>query len=116
MMLIAAAANEWKVPATECSAANSVITHTPSGRSHDLRQGRRRGGKDRPPTDVKLKDPKDWKIVGKGVKRLDTRRQDHRQDDLRHRRQAAGHAERRDPECPVFGGKLKSFDAAKVRP
>src|SRR5499426_3321501 len=32
-MLIQAAANEWKVPATECSAANSVITHKPSGRT-----------------------------------------------------------------------------------
>src|SRR5881394_1536715 len=31
-MLIQAAANEWKVPAAECTAANSVITHTPSGR------------------------------------------------------------------------------------
>src|SRR6202008_2848394 len=33
MMLIQAAANEWKVPASECTAANSVITHTPSGRT-----------------------------------------------------------------------------------
>src|SRR5271168_3043368 len=33
MMLIEAAADEWKVPVTECSAANSVITHTPSGRT-----------------------------------------------------------------------------------
>src|SRR5215471_17761236 len=32
-MLIEAAANEWKVPASECSAANSVITHKPSGRT-----------------------------------------------------------------------------------
>ena len=40
-MLVQAAANGWKVPAAECVAANSVITHTPSGRTHDLRQGRR---------------------------------------------------------------------------
>src|ERR1700731_1639016 len=33
MMLIQAAANEWKVPAGECTAANSVITHTPTGRT-----------------------------------------------------------------------------------
>ena len=33
VMLIQAAANEWKVPASECTAANSVITHTPSGRT-----------------------------------------------------------------------------------
>src|SRR3979490_2280053 len=32
LMLIQAAANDWKVPASECTAANSVITHTPSGR------------------------------------------------------------------------------------
>src|ERR1700752_1292973 len=32
MMLIQAAANEWKVPASECTAANSVITHKPSGK------------------------------------------------------------------------------------
>src|SRR6202000_2798556 len=33
IMLIQAAANEWKVPASECNAANSIITHTPSGRT-----------------------------------------------------------------------------------
>src|SRR6266481_1884700 len=33
MMLVQAAANEWKVPVTDCTAANSVITHTPSGRT-----------------------------------------------------------------------------------
>ena len=39
MMLIQAAANEWKVPASECTVANSVITHAASGKTHDLRQG-----------------------------------------------------------------------------
>ena len=52
------------------------------------------------PTDIKLKDPKDWKIVGKGVKRLDTADKTDRQADLRHRHQAAGHAERRDQGLP----------------
>ncbi len=44
-MLIAAAAARWNVPAAECTAANSVITHRPSGRSVDLRRGGRRGGR-----------------------------------------------------------------------
>jgi isoquinoline 1-oxidoreductase beta subunit len=44
-MLIQAAANEWKVPAAECSAANSVITHKPSGRTTTL--GRRSRCQDR---------------------------------------------------------------------
>ena len=43
-MLVQAAANEWKVPAAECSVANSVITHRPSGRNDDLRQGGGGGG------------------------------------------------------------------------
>ena len=40
VMLVQAAADGWKVPASECVAAKSVITHTPSGRTDDLRQGR----------------------------------------------------------------------------
>src|SRR6187399_2709516 len=73
MMLVQAAANEWKVPVAECSAANSVITHTPSGKTTTYGKVVEAAAKLTPPADadVKLKDPKDWKIVGKGLKRLD---------------------------------------------
>ena len=71
-MLIQAAANEWKVPAAECSAANSVITHEPSGRTISYGKVADAAAKLEPPKDIKLKDSKDWKIIGKGVKRLDT--------------------------------------------
>src|SRR5215813_12092090 len=71
-MLIQAAANEWKVPASECSAANSVITHKASGRTTTFGKVAEAAAKLEPPKDIKLKDPKDWKIAGKGVKRLDT--------------------------------------------
>ncbi len=84
----------------ECTAANSVVTHTPSGRTTTYGKVAEAAAKVEPPTDVKLKDPKDWKIAGKALKRLDTVGQDHRQDDLRHRRQAAGHAQRRDQGLP----------------
>ncbi len=72
MMLIQAAANEWKVPVAECSAASSVITHTPSGRTTSYGKVVEAAAKLEPPTEVRLKDPKDWKIAGKGLKRLDT--------------------------------------------
>src|SRR5215467_11988308 len=72
MMLIEAAANEWKVPVSECTAANSVITHTPSGRTTTYGKVSEAAAKLKPPADVKLKDPKDWKLIGKAVKRLDT--------------------------------------------
>ena len=73
MMLIQAAADAWKVPASECSAANSVITHTPSGRTVRFGEMAVAASKLTPPKDVPLKDPKTWKIAGKPIARLDTR-------------------------------------------
>src|SRR6202171_2631071 len=72
VMLIQAAANEWKVPAAESAAANSVITHTPSGRKTTYGKVAAAAGNLEPPKDVPLKDPKDWKLIGKPLKRLDT--------------------------------------------
>ncbi len=72
IMLIEAAANQWKVPAAECTAANGVITHTASGRTVTFGKVAEPAAKVEPPADIKLKDPKDWKLIGKSVKRLDT--------------------------------------------
>ncbi|MGZ3293715.1 MAG: molybdopterin cofactor-binding domain-containing protein, partial [Xanthobacteraceae bacterium] len=113
-MLKQAAANEWKVPVSEVTAANSVITHTPSGRTTTYGKVAQGASKVEPPQDVKLKDPKDWKLIGKGVKRLDTA------DKLTGKQQYSmdfklpGMLSAAVKESPVFGGKVKSFDAAKV--
>ncbi|MDO8387831.1 MAG: molybdopterin-dependent oxidoreductase [Polaromonas sp.] len=114
MMLVQAAADEWKVPVSECRAANSVITHTPSGRSTTYGKVAIAAGKLTAPAQVTLKDPKDWKIVGKRLARLDT-------VDKVTGRQIYG-ADLTMPgmlnaaikDCPVFGGKLKSFNAAAI--
>ncbi len=114
MMLVQAAANEWKVPVAECSAANSVITHKPSGRTTTYGKVAEAAAKLEPPTDVTLKDPKDWKIAGKPLKRLDT------VDKLTGKQvygidlKLPGMLNAAIKDCPVFGGKVKSFDAAKV--
>src|SRR5919204_222990 len=71
-MLVQAGADGWGVPASECIAANSVITHTPSGRTTTYGKVAEVAAKLTPPAEVKLKDPKDWRLIGKGVKRLDT--------------------------------------------
>ena len=63
MMLIQAAANEWKVPASECTAANSVITHKASNRSTTYGKVAEAAAKLEAPKDPPLKDPKDWKII-----------------------------------------------------
>ena len=112
-MLIAAAAAEWKVPAAECKAANSKVTHS-SGKSATFGALAAAAAKLEPPKEVKLKDPKDWKIAGKPLKRLDTMDKltgatiygiDYRMP---------GMLTAAIKQCPVIGGKLKSFDAAKV--
>src|SRR4051812_32785808 len=72
MLLIQAAANEWNIPAGECTAENSVIRHNPSGRSTSFGKVASAAAKLNPPAEVKLKDPNAWKIAGKPLKRLDT--------------------------------------------
>src|SRR5438876_5768623 len=72
MMLVQAAANQWKVPASECTASNSVITHKPSGRKTTYGRVAEAAARLEQPKDVPLKDPKTWKIAGKPLKRLDT--------------------------------------------
>jgi isoquinoline 1-oxidoreductase subunit beta len=114
MMLVQAAANEWKVPASECSAANSVITHTPSGKTTTYGKVVEAAAKLEPPADVKLKDPKDWKIAGKGLKRLDTADKTTGKTVYGIDIKLPGMLNAAIKDCPVFGGKLKSFDEAKV--
>jgi isoquinoline 1-oxidoreductase beta subunit len=113
-MLIQAAANEWKVPAGECSAANSVITHKPSGKTISFGKVAEAASKIEPPKDVTLKDPKDWKVIGKPVKRLDTAPKVTGAHIYTADAKQPGMLMASIKSVPVFGGKLKSFDAAKV--
>jgi isoquinoline 1-oxidoreductase subunit beta len=114
MMLIQAAADEWKVPAGECTAADSVITHKPSGKTTTYGKVAEAAAKLPPPTDVRLKDPKDWKIAGKGLKRLDT------PDKVTGAMvygidiKLPGLLNAAIKDCPVTGGKVKSYDEAKI--
>ena len=114
VMLIQAAANEWKVPASECTAANSVITHTPSGKTTTYGKVVEAAAKLEPPADVKLKDPKDWKIAGKGVKRHDALDKTTGAMIYGADVKLPGMLNAAIKDCPVFGGKLKSYDEAKV--
>jgi isoquinoline 1-oxidoreductase subunit beta len=114
MMLIQAAANEWNAPAAECSALNSVITHKPSGRTTTYGKVAEAAAKLEPPKNVQLKDPKDWKIAGKGVKRLDTVDKTNGKLVYGIDLKLPGMLNAAIRDCPVFGGKVKSFDTAKI--
>ena len=114
-MLKQAAANEWKVPVSEVSAANSVITHKSSGRTLTYGQVAEAAAKLEPPKDVPLKNPKDWKIAGKPLKRLDTADKTTGKMVYGMDIKLPGMLNAAIRDCPVFGGKVKSFDAAKVK-
>ena len=110
-MLIAAAAARWNVPASECRAANSVITHTAERAHRHFRRGRRGGRRDRRRRSrCTLKPPKDWRLIGKPIKRFDIADKvlgkpvfgiDVRLPDMLYAAIV---------QCPVFRGTLKSVD------
>jgi isoquinoline 1-oxidoreductase beta subunit len=114
LMLTQAAANQWKVPVAECSAANSVITHGPTKRRLRYGQVAEAAAKLPVPQDVKLKDPKEWKLIGKPIKRLDTADKVVGKTVYGIDVKLPGLLNAAIKDCPVFGGKVKSFDAAKV--
>ncbi len=113
-MLIAAAAAQWGVAASECRAANSVITHRPSGRTVTFGQVAAAAAKIAPPKDVALKDSKDWRLIGQPTRRLDVADKvtgkpiygiDVRVPGMLHAALA---------QCPVFKGTLKSVDESTI--
>ncbi|HWQ39952.1 MAG TPA: molybdopterin cofactor-binding domain-containing protein [Burkholderiales bacterium] len=112
-MLVAAAAQQWGVAASECKVANSVITH-PSGKRTTFGKVAAVASKLEVPADPKLKDPKDWKVIGTSPARFDipdktTGKQVYAADV-----RLPGLLHAAIVQCPVFGGKLKSYDESKV--
>jgi isoquinoline 1-oxidoreductase beta subunit len=114
MMLVQAAANGWKVPVSECVAASSVITHKPTGRKTTYGKVAEAAAKLEQPKDVPLKDPKQWKLIGKPIKRLDTANKVNGRQVYGFDLKLPGMVNAAIKESPVFGGKVKSFDAAAV--
>ena len=116
IMLLQAAADEWKVPVGELAVANGIITHAASNRSTSYGKVAAAAAKlEAPdPKSIKLKDPKDWKVAGKPLKRLDTA------DKLDGSKVYAidvklpGMLCAAIKDCPVFGGKVKSYDETKI--
>src|SRR6184192_555254 len=114
IMLIQAAANAWNVPTSECSAANSVITHKPSGRKTTYGKVAEAAARLTPPEKPALKDPTEWKLIGKSVKRLDTMDKLTGAQVYGFDMKLPGMLNAAIKDCPVFGGKIKSYEAAKV--
>ena len=116
MMLVQAAADEWKVPVGELSVDKGVVVHAASNRR--LRFGQLAAAASKlPPPDPKtivLKDPRNWTLAGKPTMRLDTAVKVNGQTRYGIDTALPGMLYAAILHCPVFGGKLLSFDAAKV--
>ena len=115
-MLKQAAANQWQVPVSELTVANGVIRHQASNRSTSYGKVAEAAAKltAPDPKSIKLKDPKDWKIAGKPMARLDIQNMITGQQVYGADLKLPGMLTASIKDCPVFGGKIKSFDAAKV--
>jgi len=118
VMLVQAAAEAWKVPVAECVAAKGVITHSPSGRTTTYGKVAAAAAKHAPPADVALKDPKDWKIAGRRLARLDTVDKTNGALVYGIDLTLPGMLNAAIRDCPVFGGKVRSVDdkAALAKP
>ena len=117
MMLMQAAASEWNVPVGDLQVSNGVITHAGSGRSTTYGKMANAAAKLTPPDlkSIKLKETKNWKIAGKPLRRLDTTDKLNGQKIYAIDLKMPGMLHATVKDCPVFGGKLASFDDSKVK-
>src|SRR5712675_1539083 len=116
LMLLQAAAEQWNVPASELTVSDGVITHLQSKRSIRYGEVAAAAAKLAPPDPktIKLRDPKDWKIAGKPLKRLDTADKLDGSKIFAIDLKLPGMLNAAIKACPVFGGKLKSYDESKI--
>jgi isoquinoline 1-oxidoreductase beta subunit len=115
MMLIEAAAQSWEVPAAEITTDAGMIRHEGSGKSAGYGEMASAASKIPVPEEVKLKEPKEYKIIGTSRKNVDGKNivtgkplygLDYHQD---------GMLIAMPVHPPAFGMKLKSFDAAEAK-
>ena len=116
IMLLQAAADSWKVPVSELTVSDGVITHAASKRTTTYGKVAAAAAKlpAPDPKSITLKDPKTWKIAGKPMKRLDTAEKLNGNLVYAIDVKVPGMMCAAIKDCPVFGGKLVSFDEAKV--
>ena len=117
MMLLQAAANQWNVSVTQLTVDKGVITDTSSGRKTTYGKVAELASTLTPPNpqSIALKDPRKWKVAGQPYARIDTANKVNGTKVYGADLQMPGMLCASVKSCPVFGGKLVSYDAAKVQ-
>lgn len=115
IMLINAAAKMWKVDAATLKAENSFVIHTASGKRASFGSLADEAAKLQPPANVPLKDPKDFKLIGKSTKRLDTPAKTNGSAEFGIDVKIPGMLIAVVARSPVFGGKVVSYNDTQAR-
>jgi isoquinoline 1-oxidoreductase subunit beta len=114
-MLVQAAAQQWQVEPASCTTSNGEVTHPPSGRKLSYGELAAAAGNQTPPKDVALKEPKDFTLIGKPLKRLDTPDKANGKAVYGIDAMLPGMKFATLAACPVFGGKVGKVDDSAAR-
>ena len=114
-MLVATAAKRWGVAAEACHTENNAVVNTASGKSLGYGSLVEEAVKLPVPVNPKLKEAKDYKFVGKPTKRIDSEVKVDGSASFGIDVRLPGMMRAVVARCPVFGGKVKSFDASKAK-
>lgn len=117
IMLLQAAANQWNVPVDQLTVDKGVITHAPSGRKTTYGKVAELASTLTPPDpkSIVLRDPRQWKVAGQPYARIDTANKVNGTKVYGADLQMPGMLCASVKSCPVFGGKLVSYDESKVK-
>src|SRR5439155_971982 len=114
-MLVEAAAREWGVPTAEITVDGGVVSHAPSGRRAAFGELASKAAALTPPAQVTLKDPKDFKLVGKELRRVDGKAKTDGSAQFTLDFELPGMLTALIARPPRFGVTVKSFDATAAR-
>lgn len=113
-MLMTAAAQRWKVDPSQCTASRGVVTHTASGRTLRYGELADAAASVTPPTKPTLKDPKDFQLIGKSLRRVDTPAKVDGTLPFGIDIRVPGMKVATVQACPTFGGTLGSVDETRA--
>jgi isoquinoline 1-oxidoreductase beta subunit len=112
LMLVDAAAQKWNVPAASCHVVKGNVIHTTSGRKATYGSLANAAAQLKPPQNIPLKDPKQFTLVGKPTRRLDTPSKTNGSAQFGLDVKVPGMLYAVVSRPPTFGGKVSDIDSA----
>lgn len=114
-LLVTAAAQHWKVDPSQCTVSRGLVTHAPTGRSLRYGELADAAAKLTAPDKVQVKDPKDFQLIGKPLRRVDTPAKVDGTLQFGIDVRVPGMKVATVRACPTFGGKLASVNDTRAR-